>query len=199
MIGRLRGILAEKQPPSLLVDTNGVFYELQASMNTFYQLPEIGQQVTLHAHLIVREDAQILYGFATLQERALFRILIKVNGVGPKLAITILSSIEPAAFAHCVAMQDSATLVKLPGVGKKTAERLLIELKDRIRDWSQSNAEIATIDLNLPTNASDEATQALIALGYKPNEATRAIAILDTTDLPSEVIIRQVLQQMANA
>ena len=136
MIGRLTGILLVKQAPELLLDVNGVGYEVQAPMSTFYQLPELGVRVSLHTHLVVREDAQLLYGFAELPERQLFRTLIKVNGVGPRLALTILSGMDVGQFVACVQSADTATLVKLPGVGKKTAERLLVEtFWRRIVSW----------------------------------------------------------------
>ena len=135
MIGRLRGILLEKQPPQLLLDLNGICYELQAPMSTFYRLPEIGQSITLYTHLIVREDAHLLYGFSQEHERTLFRTLIKVSGVGPKSALTILSGIEADAFVRCVMDNDVASLSPLPGIGKKTAERLVVEMRDRLADW----------------------------------------------------------------
>ena len=135
MIGRLRGILAEKKPPYLLLDVNGVGYELEAPMGTIFQLPEVGAEVTLHTHLAVRDDAHLLFAFATEAERTLFRTLIKVNGVGAKLALTILSGISADDFARCVQESDTASLVRLPGVGKKTAERLVVEMRDRLDDW----------------------------------------------------------------
>ena len=135
MIGRIHGILLEKQAPLLLVDVQGLGYEIQAPMSTIYQLPAIGQAVTLHIHMVVREDAQLLYGFVELRERALFKTLIKVSGVGPKLALTLLSGMETDDFVRCVHDNDIASLVRLPGVGKKTAERLLVEMRDRLKDW----------------------------------------------------------------
>ena len=135
MIGRLRGVLAEKQPPLLLLDIQGVGYEVSAPMSTFYQLPAAGETVTLLTHLVVREDAHLLFGFATENERAMFRSLIKVNGVGAKLALTLLSGISASDFARCIRDNDTATLVRLPGVGKKTAERLVVEMRDRLSDW----------------------------------------------------------------
>src|SRR5688572_17609541 len=135
MIGQIRGILIEKQPPSLVVDVHGVGYDIDAPMSTFFQLPDVGCEVTLLTHFVVREDAHHLYGFYTREERQLFRSLLKVNGVGPKLALTILSSITPDEFVHCVLSNDAASLVRLPGVGKKTAERLIIEMRDKLSDW----------------------------------------------------------------
>lgn len=201
MIGRLKGIILNKQPPEILVDVIGVAYEVLASMATFYRLPEIGQDVTLYTHFIVREDAQQLYGFADLSERLLFRNLIKVNGVGPRMALTILSSIEPDNFVQCVIDNDSASLVKLPGVGKKTAERLIIEMRDRLSDWYtdkfQANLASDKLTVNGLKSATQDAISALIALGYKPQEASRAITQLDTEGVSSTDIIRQALKKLA--
>src|SRR6185295_11978133 len=179
MIGRIRGKLLEKQAPELLVDVNGVGYEIQAPMTTIYQLPALGENVELFTHLVVREDAHLLFGFASLPDRALFRALIKVNGVGPKLALTILSGMDVADFVRCVRDNDAAGLVKLPGVGKKTAERLLIEMRDRLRDWHADGVAVGAGSAQLPSGGNDqllEAESALISLGYKPQEATRMIA-----------------------
>lgn len=198
MIGQLRGRILDKQPPQLLFDVAGVGYELEASMNTFYQLPETNQEITLFTHFVVREDAQLLYAFHDKQERALFRVLIKVNGVGPKLALTILSSIDPAGFVRCVNDNDTASLVKLPGVGKKTAERLIVEMRDKLGGWQQSSktqSEMATLNVSIQPSASQEAIAALISLGYKPQEASRLVAKIDETDLTSEAIIREALKQ----
>ena len=131
MIGRLRGTLAEKQPPHLILDVNGIGYELEVPMTTLYRLPTVGEPVTLHTHLVVREDAHLLYGFAEKRDRELFRELIRLNGVGPKLALALMSGLEVDELVRCVQAQDTSVLVKIPGVGKKTAERLLVELKDR--------------------------------------------------------------------
>ncbi|PTB98199.1 Holliday junction branch migration protein RuvA, partial [Marinobacter sp. Z-F4-2] len=139
MIGRLTGLLLEKQPPWMVVDVHGVGYELEASMNTFVALPAPGEQVMLYTHLTIRDDAHLLYGFGREHERALFRALIKVNGVGPKLALAILSGMDEDAFMRCVRDDDSKALTKLPGVGKKTAERLIIEMRDRFPDWEQGS------------------------------------------------------------
>lgn len=203
MIGRIQGILLEKQAPSLLVDVQGLGYEVQVPMSTVYQLPDIGETVTLHTHFVVREDAQLLYGFAALRERLLFRALIKVNGVGPKLALTILSGIESDDFVRCVRDNDSASLVRLPGVGKKTAERLLVEMSDRLKDWQVSGesdlphmvaAAAATV-----TDIVGEAESALVALGYKPQEASKAISAANDGDIDSsEALIRQALKNMVN-
>lgn len=200
MIGRLQGILVEKQPPSLLIDVNGVGYEVDAPMSTFYNLPATGERISLHTHLVVREDAQLLYGFYTQTERAMFRSLIKVSGVGAKVALAILSGISAGDFARCVQDDDTASLVKLPGIGKKTAERLIVEMRDRIKDWGGSATDFvsATSPLQSPASASDpvrEAIAALVSLGYKPAEASRMIqAIGSTADLPTEEIIRAALK-----
>ncbi|MEW5756908.1 MAG: Holliday junction branch migration protein RuvA [Pseudomonadota bacterium] len=198
MIGRLHGKLLVKQPPALLVDVGGVGYEVVAPMSTFYVLPGLEKTVTLHTHLIVREDAQVLYGFATEQERALFRSLIKVNGVGPKLALTILSGISADDFVNCVHDNDVATLVRLPGIGKKTAERLIIEMRDRFKDWHTSSGEFET-GFALPVKpegdgAVNEALSALVALGYKPQEASRLLEPIKNKGMSSEELIRAALQ-----
>jgi Holliday junction DNA helicase RuvA len=183
MIGRLRGILLEKQAPHLLIDVNGVGYEVQASMTTFYQLPEINKEINLYTHFVVREDAQLLFGFASLEERVLFRALLKVNGVGPKLALTILSGVSPEEFTRCINNSDSASLVRLPGVGKKTADRLIIEMRDH-------NFVVTT------QSSEQDAVSALIALGYKPHEATRALHGIETSTQSSEELIRVALKRM---
>jgi len=198
MIGRLRGILAEKRPPHLLLDVNGVGYELEAPMGTIFQLPEVGQEVTLHTHLVVREDAHLLFAFATLAERTLFRTLIKVNGVGAKLALTILSGTSADEFARCVHESDTATLVRLPGVGKKTAERLIVEMRDRLDDWQPApvlpGGGVAPAALPA-ADAVKDALSALVSLGYKPPEASRLLSKLDTEGMDSESIIRAALKQ----
>lgn len=204
MIGRLRGVLLEKMPPQLLLDVNGVGYELEAPMNTFYKLPAIGEEATLFTHFVVREDAQLLYGFADRNERRLFRDLIKVNGVGPKLALTILSGIEASQFVRCVHDGNTNALVKLPGVGKKTAERLLIEMKDRLKDWNNapedfvltmSDSDATTPEASTADNRV-EAEQALIALGYKPQQASKAINSVFSAELATEELIRLALKGM---
>lgn len=192
MIGKLTGIITDKQPPLLLIEVNGVGYEILATMNTFYNLPEGHQPVSLHTHLIVREDAHTLYGFHSQQERQLFRTLIKVNGVGPKLALSILSGIELELFVNCVQQNDASSLVRIPGVGKKTAERLVIEMRDKLADW-QINLNNITDPL---TQTSDDAISALLALGYKQKEAERAVKQVYTSDLTSEQLIREALKGM---
>ncbi|MFW1678243.1 Holliday junction branch migration protein RuvA [Pontibacter sp. JAM-7] len=210
MIGRLTGELVEKHPPQLLVEVNGVGYEVEASMNTFYRLPDCGSRVTLFTHFVVREDAQLLYGFYAREERTLFRTLIKANGVGPKLAITILSGISTHEFVRCVQQQDTAALIRLPGVGKKTAERLIVEMKDKLatlglQDVAEFSLESGGIHDDLtPTIAAavdsrTEAESALVALGYKPVQATKAIAQAEKqlgADATSEDLIRAALKAM---
>lgn len=197
MIGRLRGILAEKQPPLLLIDINGVGYEVEAPMSTFYQLPEAGATVTLHTHLVVREDAHLLFGFASEGERRLFRTLIKVNGVGAKLALTILSGIAADEFARCVQENDTAALVRLPGVGKKTAERLIVEMRDRLADWegAVTLAGAAPVESRGGSDELRDAISALVSLGYKPPEASRLVSKVESAGLSSEEIIRAALKQ----
>jgi holliday junction DNA helicase RuvA len=199
MIGRIRGKLLEKLAPELLVDVNGVGYEIQAPMTTIYQLPALGETVELFTHLVVREDAHLLFGFASLRDRALFRALIKVNGVGPKLALTILSGMDAQDFVRCVRDNDGAGLVRLPGVGKKTAERLLIEMRDRLRDWPIDGLAVSEGTAQLPMRGNDQlfdAESALISLGYKPQEATRMVAAVNKKDatLSSEELIRAALK-----
>ncbi|MEG0858931.1 MAG: Holliday junction branch migration protein RuvA [Pseudomonas sp.] len=201
MIGRLRGTLAEKQPPHLIVDVNGLGYELEVPMTTLYRLPKIGEAVTLHTHLVVREDAHLLYGFHEKRERELFRELIRLNGVGPKLALALMSGLEVDELVRCVQAQDTSALVKVPGVGKKTAERLLVELKDRFKAWETSPAMFALVPNGpLPiatvSSAEADAVSALISLGYKPQEASKAVAAVDAKGLSSEELIRRSLKGM---
>lgn len=199
MIGRLRGTLAQKQPPLLLIDVGGVGYEVEAPMSTFYQLPAVGEAVVLHTHLVVRDDAHLLFGFASESERRLFRTLIKVNGVGAKLALTILSGISADEFARCVQENDTAALVRLPGVGKKTAERLIVEIRDRLADWEGDVVLPGTVPAQAASaTARDEtrdAISALVSLGYKPPEASRLVSKVETEGLSSEEIIRAALKQ----
>jgi Holliday junction DNA helicase RuvA len=197
--------LLEKHPPQLLVEVGGVGYELEASMNTFYRLPERGRQVVLYTHFVVREDAQLLYGFADRGERSLFRALIKVNGVGPKLALTILSGIDADSFVRAVHQGDTASLVRLPGIGKKTAERLIVEMKDKLKELQVSGAgefQLSAPGEQVPVAGSDavfEAESALVALGYKPAEAAKAVSQaarqLDA-NVACEALIRQALKSM---
>ncbi len=196
MIGQIRGILIHKQPPHLLVDVQGVAYEIEAPMTTFYKLPDTGAEVTLFTHLAIRDDAHLLFGFATHNERSLFRTLIKVNGVGAKMALTILSGMEADHFAQCIRDGDADSLVRLPGVGKKTAERLIIEMRDRLKYWELSSVASSTAD-NAPGQAGrqpDDAVSALVALGYKPQEASRLVYAVATDEMSSEEIIREALK-----
>ena len=196
MIGRLRGTIISKQPPQLLIDVQGVGYEVDAPMSTFYQLPDTGSEVILHTHMVVREDAQLLYGFALETERALFRHLIKINGVGPKLALTILSGMGSDEFIACVQDGDAAALVRMPGIGKKTAERLIIELRDKLKDTEPCSASPTTPGLAVARQNSpiSDAVSALIALGYKPAEASRMVRNISSDGLATEEIIRLSLQ-----
>lgn len=200
MIGRLKGIIIEKQPPFLVIDTNGVGYEVQVSMNTFYKLPEIGENAILFTHFVVREDAQLLFGFCDQNERSLFRTLIKVNGVGPKIALAILSSIEPNDFVKCVEQNDTTTLQKLPGIGKKTADRLIIEMRDKFKQWDSENGPMTKLFTNNDAKsftvnfAEQDAVSALVALGYKPQEASRAISKVIEPGVSSQDLIRLALK-----
>lgn len=198
MIGRLRGILLVKQPPQLLLDVMGVGYELEAPMSTFYQLPAIGEELVLHTHMVVREDAQLLYGFYTEAERQLFRDLIRINGVGPKLALTILSGISAEEFTRCVMENDAKALTSLPGVGKKTAERLIVELRDRLGETARAilPGAAGTLAANARTehNPVSDAVSALVSLGYRAQEASQMVRVVDAEGLKTEDIIKAALQ-----
>ncbi len=196
MIGRLRGTLLRKEPPALLVDVNGVGYEIEAPMATFYDLPSVGEIVTLHTHLVVREDAHLLYGFVRESQRRLFRELLKVNGVGPRIALAVLSGLSEPELAQAVATEDTTRLSRVPGIGKKTAERLVMELRDKLPDISGPVAAIGATP-QAPADPSAEAVSALIALGYKPNEASRLVRTVPGSGLSTEEIIRQALKSMA--
>lgn len=199
MIGLLRGKLLIKQPPDLLLDVNGVGYEVQASMTTFYDLPELHQDVTLYTHFVVREDAQLLYGFGSQTERELFRHLLKVNGVGPKMALAIVSGMSPVEFNQVIHAADIARLSRIPGVGKKTAERLVIELRDRLPKAEASSGTGVAVSVPLPSvSVSDEAVNALLALGYKPAQASTMIAAYENQGLSVEDMIRQALRASLN-
>ena len=199
MIGSLRGRLVQKTPPMLVVDVQGMGYEVEAPMSTFYQLPETGQEIYLYTHLTVRDDAHLLFGFATERERQLFRTLIKVNGVGPKMALTILSGIETDDFTRCIRDADAERLTRLPGVGKKTAERLIVEMRDRLKDM-QIPGPPDSIRKQAGSDASriEDAISALIALGYKPHEASRHVHAVASTGMSSEDIIREALKASLN-
>jgi len=189
MIGFLRGVILRKQPPHLLIDVHGVGYEVEAPMSTFYNLTEAGGEITLFTHLVVREDAQVLFAFGTEAERRFFRSLIRVNGVGPKLALTILSGISVDGFVRCVRENDTAALTRLPGIGKKTAERLVVEMRDRL-DEAGAPATLT----GAAAHPRDEALSALVSLGYKPQEASHMLQAIKETGLSSEELIRRALQ-----
>lgn len=205
MIGRLRGILLEKQAPDLLIEVAGVGYEVQLPLTSFYQLPASGEEAIIYTHFVVREDAQLLYGFVNPTERALFRQLIKANGVGPKLALTILSGMTAQQFVRCVQLDDVSTLVKLPGVGKKTAERLVIEMRDRLKDWGIAPNTPVTDALVLngdeavfspQESAEQDAIGALVSLGYSQAQADKAVQKVKQTDMSSEQLIKAALRSM---
>ena len=196
MIGFLRGRIVIKQPPGLTLDVNGVGYELQASMNTFYQLPGAGEEVELLTHLIVREDAHSLYGFGTEDERYLFRALIRVNGVGAKMALAILSGISTMEFRHCIETGDATRLTRLPGVGNKTAQRLIVEMRDRLGSGQAGDSVGAprTETGTRPADPVSEAVSAMISLGYRPQEASRLVHGVATDDMGGEALIRAALK-----
>jgi Holliday junction DNA helicase RuvA len=196
MIGRLRGTLVHKEPPVLLVDVGGVGYELEAPMATFYDLPVVGETVTLHTHLVVRDDAHLLYGFSRESQRRLFRNLLKVSGVGPRVALALLSGLSEQEFADCVASEDIARISRVPGIGRKTAERLIVEMRDKVQGGTVEPGGPAAAS-EVPLNAVGEAVSALMALGYKPNEASRLVRGVQTEGLATEDIIRQALKGAA--
>jgi len=204
MIGRIRGQLIHKQPPDILVEVGGVGYEIQVPMTTLFQLPQLGDEVSLVTHFVVREDAQLLYGFIDERDRSLFRQLIKVSGVGPKLALTILSGMDSRSFARCVQRDDISSLVALPGVGKKTAERLLVEMRDKLKGWLgatdvDDGLQPGGIGRAPMTDFVADAEGALIALGYKPQEASRVVAAVNDDSIEgSEELIRRALKSMAS-
>ena len=192
MIGRLEGTLAQKQPPALLVDVGGVGYELEAPLSTFYELPAVGEPVTLYTHLVVRDDAHLLFGFARESERRLFRTLLKVSGVGARMALAILSGMSADDFARCIENDDVTALTRLPGIGRKTAQRLIVEMRDRLDESALPGgaAEAAAAGEDPVADASS----ALVALGYRPAEAARMIGDVETRGLTTEEIIRRALQ-----
>lgn len=200
MIGRIRGKLVEKQPPDILVEVNGVCYEVQVPMTTAYRLPETGKDIQLHTHFVVREDAQLLYGFYQQQDKDMFRALIKVNGVGPKMALAILSGMETDDFVRTVQNNDVSAMVSMPGIGKKTAERLIVEMRDRLSEWQAAGDPTAfAAALSGSSAFARDAETALLALGYKPQQAARAVSAVlkenpDVAD--SEALIRLALKSM---
>ena len=195
MIGSLRGTLTFKQAPLVVIECQGVGYEVETPMSTFLDLPAAGEELFLHTHLLVREDAQTLYGFGSEDERTLFRTLLKISGVGAKMGLAILSTMSVSDFQRCVEYEDAAMLVKIPGVGKKTAERLIIEMRDKIeKTGGAPDAARVTVE----ASPRSEAVDALMALGYKAGEVNKLIASLDTDGQSAEDIIRQALKQAAN-
>lgn len=195
MIGWLRGVLRDKRPPFLLLDVQGVGYEVEAPMTTFYDLPEPGGEVALYTHQVVREDAQQLFGFSRPRERDVFRMLLRVNGVGGKVALAILSGMDADSLARCVYEGDTAALVRLPGVGKKTAERLVIEMRDRLDVKEPVTASVGSpASVERPADAAGEAAEALVALGFKPQEASRRVRAVDEEGLACEELVRRALQ-----
>ncbi len=203
MIGRLRGTLVSKQPPGLMIDVGGVGYELEAPLSTFYDLPAVGETVTLFTHHVVREDAHLLFAFARESERRLFRALLKVSGVGAKMALAVLSGMSADDFARCIETDDVTALTKLPGIGKKTAERLIVEMRDRLSDTDLRDAlpasagQAPAADDGTPADPVTDATSALVALGYRQAEAAKMIRAIDTNGLSTEDIIRRALQAAA--
>ncbi len=204
MIGRLRGILIEKTAPEILMECHGIGYEVTMPMTSIYALPELNQEAIVYTHFVVREDAQLLYGFANKVERRLFRLLIKVNGVGPKLGLAILSGMSADQFVSCVIHDDLTTIVKIPGVGKKTAERLLIEMRDRLKDWQGDIQTPATDampimssgDLSFANDNKGDAINALVSLGYTSGQADKAIKAVYQQGMSSEDLIRDALKSM---
>ncbi|MDZ7902097.1 MAG: Holliday junction branch migration protein RuvA [Rheinheimera sp.] len=206
MIGRLRGIIVEKQAPDLLIEVAGVGYEVQLPLTSFYNLPATGLEATIYTHFVVREDAQLLYGFTSTTERSLFRQLIRANGIGPKMALTILSGLTASQFVRCVQNDDISTLVKLPGVGKKTAERLLVEMRDRLKDWGLSiqtpltdhlvlgNDEVQNFELK--ESPEQDAISALQSLGYSTIQAQAAVKKVYVAGSSSEQLIKAALKSM---
>ncbi len=203
MIGLLRGRIVRRHPPFLLVDVAGVGYEVEAPMSTFYALPEGEGEVILHTHLAVREDAHILYAFAREGDRALFRALLKVNGVGGKMALAILSGMTADEFALCVQAGDIAALTRVPGVGKKTAERLVVEMRDRLEGLSGNAAPLQPMATpaagSTPADPVADALSALVALGYKPADASRMVRAVDAAGCGTEDIIKAALQGAVKA
>ncbi|MGI9251579.1 MAG: Holliday junction branch migration protein RuvA [Pseudohongiellaceae bacterium] len=206
MIGHIRGTLIEKNPPEVAVEVQGICYEIQVPMTTLFQLPETGQQVALHTHFVVREDAQLLFGFIDKKDKAMFRALIRVNGVGPRMALAILSGMDSNAFVRTVRDNDISALVNMPGIGRKTAERLIVEMRDRLAEWE--DADVTEVDGDGTAPATDPASRsimrdaetALLSLGYKPGQATRAVAGVRKANpeiADPETLIRLALKSLA--
>jgi len=197
MISRLAGILIEKRGPSVVIDCQGVGYEVEVPMTTMWSLPNVDEKVILLTHLIIRDDAHLLFGFATQDERKLFRDLIKVSGIGAKVALAILSGIETDEFVRCVHENNTSRLTALPGIGKKTAERLIVEMRDRVADWAPPEVTASVTRAPTAADAVGDAVSGLIALGYKPPEASRLVLELETAEKSSEEIIREILKSLA--
>jgi holliday junction DNA helicase RuvA len=196
MIGSLRGRIAAKAPPQLTLEVGGIGYEVEAPMSTFFRLPPVGQETRLLTHLVVREDAHILYGFSSEEERGLFRALLKVSGVGPRIALALLSGMTVEAFAQCVRNQDASTLTRVPGIGRKTAERLLVEMRDRL-DGTSVTSPAAASGTAVASSSESEAFGALVALGYKREEASRLLKSVGEGAYSTEELIRRALQNAA--
>jgi len=196
MIGSLQGRIASKTPPQLTLDVGGVGYELEAPMSTFFHLPAVGQEIRLLTHLVVREDAHVLYAFATEEERRLFRSLLKVSGVGPKIALALLSGISVEGFRRCIQGEDIAALTRVPGIGRKTAERLIVEMRDRL---GLPSGEPGLAPAQADASPAAEAFGALVALGYKPPEATRLLQAVGPGTHSTEELIRRALQSAARS
>ena len=201
MIGRLQGVVAEKQPSWVILDVQGVGYEVDLPLSVFASLPAVSEPLTLWIHQVIREDANLLYGFACLEERQLFRELIKVSGIGPKVALAILSSLESRQLLSVIQKGDLQALTRVPGIGKKTAERLLVDLKDRLKSWQPQ--QMAKLELSVgagqpSTDHRAEAEAALVALGYKPTEASRALSAIQTEGLDTQALIRAALKKVGS-
>jgi Holliday junction DNA helicase RuvA len=194
MIGRLTGVIAVKEPPALMLDVNGVGYEIEAPLSTFYDLPAVGERVTLHMHLVVREDAHLLFGFVRDTDRRLFRSLLKVNGIGPRVALAILSGLNHNELVQALAKEDIARLTRVPGVGRKTAERLVVEMRDRVELLGAGDSAPFS---GVAADPVSEAIGALVALGYRAPEASRAVDAIKESGLATEELIRRALRSLA--
>lgn len=199
MIGYLRGVLLDKRPPTLVLDVHGVGYELDAPMTTFYELPATGEDVTVHTHMVVREDAQMLFAFSDISQRDVFRSLLKISGVGPRVALAILSTLSTRDFFDAVSDNDVARLTRVPGIGRKTAERLMVEMRDRVLSQIEESGQAPPVTVERRDNPVEDAVSALMALGYRAPEASRAVRDIDVEGLSSEDLIRQALRQLAGA
>lgn len=197
MIGWLHGTLLQKQPPYLLVNVSGVGYEVEAPLSVFYDLPAVNETLSIYVHMVVREDAQLIFGFSSQRQRDLFRTLIKVNGVGPKVALAVLSTLSVQELMQCMINEDDALLTKVPGIGKKTAQRLIVELKDRLqKEFADVALDTSSAGLSSSADDRQDAISALVSLGYKHSDASRVVRGFDG-DLSSEEIIRQALRHLS--